>query len=145
MSGFQKFFAVVLLITSVSFGWLYFDANAILQDQITTCEKHEETIERLRERCSERYYEGFEKGYDSGYYDASKGFPDMYEPSTTSSYYDSYDDSYDDSSDYSITVYITDTGSKYHQSWCSYLKESSTAVSLSDAQYWGYDACSRCC
>lgn len=42
------------------------------------------------------------------------------------------------------TVYVTDTGSKYHRSSCSYLKNSSHAVSLSDALACGYTACSRC-
>lgn len=42
------------------------------------------------------------------------------------------------------TVYITDTGSKYHRSGCRYLSRSEHAVSLSDALARGYDACSVC-
>lgn len=42
-----------------------------------------------------------------------------------------------------VTVYVTDTGSKYHQSWCSYLK-SSNPISLEDAINQGYTPCSRC-
>lgn len=45
---------------------------------------------------------------------------------------------------YSQTVYITATGSKYHQSWCGYLWNSSYAISLSNAKSQGYTACSRC-
>jgi micrococcal nuclease len=42
------------------------------------------------------------------------------------------------------TVYITDTGSKYHSSGCSYLRKSKHAISLSSAKSQGYSACSRC-
>lgn len=43
-----------------------------------------------------------------------------------------------------VTVYITNTGSKYHKSGCQYLKESKIAISLSDAKARGYTACSKC-
>lgn len=44
----------------------------------------------------------------------------------------------------SQTVYITRTGNKYHKSGCRYLRQSSIAISLSDAQAQGYTACSVC-
>ncbi|WP_425755136.1 hypothetical protein ACPW7J_09700 [Ihubacter sp. rT4E-8] len=44
----------------------------------------------------------------------------------------------------SQTVYITDTGTKYHRSWCGYLHSSKHAISLSKAKQWGYSPCSRC-
>lgn len=44
----------------------------------------------------------------------------------------------------SQTVYITKTGSKYHNSGCQYLRQSKIAISLSDAKAQGYSACSRC-
>lgn len=40
-------------------------------------------------------------------------------------------------------VYITDTGSKYHRSNCSYLK-SKNAITKEKAISQGYSACSRC-
>ena len=40
-------------------------------------------------------------------------------------------------------VYVTNSGSKYHQEWCSYLK-SSNAISLENAINQGYTPCSRC-
>ena len=43
-----------------------------------------------------------------------------------------------------LTVYITDTGSKYHRGSCRYLSRSKHAISLSDALAAGYDACSVC-
>ncbi len=50
----------------------------------------------------------------------------------------------DDDDNQSITVYITDTGEKYHRSGCRYLKKSKYAISLSDAKAQGYDPCSVC-
>ncbi len=44
----------------------------------------------------------------------------------------------------SETVYITNTGSKYHRGSCRYLKKSKIAISKSDAIAQGYDACSVC-
>ena len=42
------------------------------------------------------------------------------------------------------TVYITNTGKKYHRSGCSYLKKSQSAISVSSAKAQGYTPCSRC-
>lgn len=42
------------------------------------------------------------------------------------------------------TVYITDTGSKYHRAGCQYLEDSSTEIDLSDAEANGYSPCSVC-
>ncbi len=42
------------------------------------------------------------------------------------------------------TVYITNTGKKYHRAGCSYLRQSQTAVSLDEAIRRGYTPCSRC-
>lgn len=42
-----------------------------------------------------------------------------------------------------ITVYITKTGSKYHRIGCPYLKDSSIAIDLSEAQK-RYGPCSKC-
>ncbi len=44
----------------------------------------------------------------------------------------------------STTVYVTDTGSKYHVSNCSYLRSSKHAIDLEDAVELGYTPCSRC-
>jgi len=44
----------------------------------------------------------------------------------------------------SRTVYITRTGSKFHASWCRYLRKSQFAISISDALRQGYDPCSVC-
>ena len=43
-----------------------------------------------------------------------------------------------------VTVYITASGEKYHNSGCRYLKNSKIAISLSDAKAKGYTPCSVC-
>ncbi len=43
-----------------------------------------------------------------------------------------------------IRVYITETGKKYHQGSCSYLRKSKIPISLKDACARGYTPCSRC-
>lgn len=42
------------------------------------------------------------------------------------------------------TVYVTESGSKYHKSSCSYLSSSKIAMSCDDAIDAGYTPCSRC-
>jgi micrococcal nuclease len=42
------------------------------------------------------------------------------------------------------TVYITDTGKKYHREGCASLSRSKHAVSLADAQSQGYGPCQNC-
>ena len=40
-------------------------------------------------------------------------------------------------------VYVTNTGEKYHRSWCSYLR-SKNPITKDKAISQGYSACSRC-
>lgn len=42
------------------------------------------------------------------------------------------------------TVYITDSGEKFHRADCSFLNESSHEISRAEAEEKGYTACSRC-
>lgn len=44
----------------------------------------------------------------------------------------------------SRTVYITRTGEKYHEGWCSSLRRSKIPISLEDAIARGYEACKIC-
>lgn len=50
----------------------------------------------------------------------------------------------DNSEDASDVVYITNEGTKYHRSWCSYLSSSKKAININDAIDKGYAPCSRC-
>ncbi len=44
----------------------------------------------------------------------------------------------------SQTVYITNTGTKYHNSGCRSLSKSKIAISLDDAKAKGYEPCKNC-
>jgi hypothetical protein len=44
----------------------------------------------------------------------------------------------------SKTVYITNSGKKYHSLGCMYLKKSQISISLDDAIGKGYEPCSKC-
>lgn len=46
--------------------------------------------------------------------------------------------------DNSSTVYITNTGTKYHRAGCSSLSKSKKAISVNEAKRNGYEACKRC-
>ena len=46
--------------------------------------------------------------------------------------------------EYNTTVYVTDTGDKYHRSTCQYLYASKISMKLGDAVKEGYTACSVC-
>ena len=47
-------------------------------------------------------------------------------------------------SDADVTVYVTDTGDKYHHGSCRHLDESKHALSLLDARAGGYGPCRTC-
>lgn len=52
--------------------------------------------------------------------------------------------SYNTSQEKSYTVYITNTGAKYHKSGCRYLSKSCIKADLNDAIAEGYTACKVC-
>ena len=86
------------------------------------------TINLLQSECEENYDNGYSDGYSDGYADAQSGS----------------DSNYSNEDFIGTTVYITDTGSKYHRYGCQYLRQSCHSISLSDAEAQGYEACSVC-
>lgn len=46
--------------------------------------------------------------------------------------------------DAAVTVYVTNTGSKYHRDGCRYLSKSQISIALSSAKSQGYSPCSVC-
>lgn len=95
---------------------------------------------------------GYTSGYSAGYSAASKtdtsrptvkyrGAADKQE--STAPTYDTYRSKRVEAI-LNSTVYVTDTGSKYHSAGCSYLSQSCIEISYSDAIDRGYTACSRC-
>lgn len=87
--------------------------------------------------------EGYSEGYDSGYADGLEYGKAHAEPSTNQSE-ETSTKTFSTSEQQTITVYITDYGSKYHRQGCQYLWDSSNAVTLSNAKAWGYSPCSVC-
>ena len=49
-----------------------------------------------------------------------------------------------DSGNSNVTVHITETGIKYHNAGCQYLKSSDLEVTLQDANSRGLTPCSKC-
>ena len=118
---------------------------------------------QLDEKHTEGYAEGFDNGYQAGYENGKKdgraeakeeaaeeerddtedsGSSGTYRPYSSSGASDSSGSSSTSSS--GTTVYVTDTGSKYHRYGCQYLRESCHGMTLSQAKQAGYTACSRC-
>lgn len=117
-----------------------------------------------------RYETGYDEGYEKGTYDQGLKDKDIWTEKVTAARKEGYDQGYRVGSDAlaasledriqeaqstrrstsnstqttSQTVYVTATGSKYHRSGCSYLRQSCYSISLNDAKARGYTACSRC-
>lgn len=137
-------------------------------------ERHQDVVAEAQEASyNAGYNKGNEKGYDEGYNDGydtgaddgyekgyyrghAEGFAEGYSKGKDIGYDNGYSygyqqglsstrKSYSNTNDITITVYITDTGSKYHRSNCSYLWSSSHAINLNAAKAQGYEPCSRCC
>lgn len=85
---------------------------------------------RINAEKAQSYDDGYNAGYEDGYSDSSSGTSG---PISWPSY-----------ETWSETVYITDTGEKYHRLGCQYLRESCIAIPRNEAISQGYTACSRC-
>lgn len=100
--------------------------------------------------AEENYNEGYTDGQDNKQDAMDDAYSDGYDEGYNDGYYDGYYYAYDEISynegidDQSITVYITDTGRKYHRWGCKYLLDSYHAISLQNALKSGYTACSQC-
>lgn len=101
------------------------------------------TIEQLRSDARDSYDEGYDIGYDEGADAQRKSTQHNNEHDGNGYVSQSSDDNYDDDN-ITTTVYITDTGSKYHRYGCQYLRQSCHSISLSDAKSQGYEPCSVC-
>ena len=142
-------------------------ANEEAEEKISSLEEsaretethYEDRIYELEKELDERYDAGRSYGYDEGYDEGYRvGYQDGFNDaeSACEDEHGSYT-SYIQTSSYqppasqntepvqtSVTVYITKTGTKYHTSGCSYLKNSKIAISKDTAIAQGYTACSRC-
>lgn len=113
------------------------DVTSLLED----AEKPEDLERQLEAKRTEGYAEGFDRGYKAGYENGKKdGSAEAGKASKGSS--SSEGSGY--ASQSAVTVYVTDTGSKYHSYGCQYLRESCHGMTLYQAKQAGYTACSRC-
>lgn len=129
------FFLVFLAIVSmVSHNNLSNENEALMEERATLEDKVESLTSDLNE------YESYLEAKDNEIIRLQNIVDSMEE--SGSSYYG--ESAYLQSDTQSITVYVTNTGSKYHENGCQYLRESKIAISLSNAKAQGYDACSRC-
>ena len=126
------------------------DVTSLLED----AEKSEDLERQLEAKRTEGYADGFNRGYKAGYENGKKdGSAEAGEASDDSSssaatYSGGTTSSSSEGSGYAsqsaVTVYVTDTGSKYHSYGCQYLRESCHGMTLYQAKQAGYTACSRC-
>ena len=129
-------------------------ASVDVTSRLEDAEKSEDLERQLEAKRTEGYAEGFDRGYKAGYENGKKDgsaeageAPDdssssaaTHSGGTTSS--SSEGSGY--ASQSAVTVYVTDTGSKYHSYGCQYLRESCHGMTLYQAKQAGYTACSRC-
>ena len=95
--------------------------------------------EGLRSGKASGHAEGYQEGYNDG---KSDGYDSGYQDGKNISRYSSTSASGETVTlTLSRTVDVTDTGSKYHRSGCSYLNRSKHPISLTDAQNQGYSPC----
>lgn len=76
----------------------------------------------------EQYEEGYQYGYQIGHKDGVSDTKSNYSKGNQSG----------------VTVYVTKSGSKYHEKGCSYLGDDSIPISVKDAYESGYTPCSKC-
>lgn len=140
-----KVWSIVLLTALLSLGFYgtYQYAYQTGYDQgysTGTAELNSKTKAARKAAFDIGYNEGYNRGYNAGY-DAGRVGTHYSENQSGFSR-----ESRESPSDTAVsqTVYITNTGEKYHRSSCSYLRQSKIAIPLSSAKSKGYTACSRC-
>ena len=118
---------------------------------LTSCITEDEFNAAIESAQTESYELGKAKGYETGYADGrAKGYETGFAEGREKGYKTGFDEGkaslQKQSSSYnnSYTVYITNTGSKYHRGSCHYLRYSSYAISVNDARASGYDPCKVC-
>ncbi|KAF5034576.1 hypothetical protein DSECCO2_594680 [anaerobic digester metagenome] len=75
------------------------------------------------------YKNGYESGYNIGYVAGQQDTKKTYSSPRHNS---------------RATVYVTPSGTKYHEKGCQYLNEGGIPISLKEAKSGGYSPCSKC-
>lgn len=134
----DSFFSVVRVFVTLLFiaAAFYVGTEYRASDMISLSDANAQITAAEQSSYQDGFKAGEDYGYNSGY---SKGY-NAAKNAGSSNWTVTYNGG---SNTQEQTVYVTDTGSKYHRAGCSYLI-SSNAISLSDALARGYTACSRC-
>ena len=120
----------------------------ILLMQLTYTHYKSYTIDDIEAAYDDGYNEGVDTGYKRGYDTGYRQGVDIGSMESRYSSSSAYDDSY--SYDYDVpssAVYVTASGSKYHKSWCQYVRNKAQLYyydSATEAEWDGYSACSVC-
>ena len=130
------------------------DAKAEAEEQYQ--KGYDEGLAKAESDAQASYDKGYQEGYDKGKEEAEAAAQAAKETAaaasssqtsrsvSTDSTSSSAASTTSSSDSNSVTVYVTDTGSKYHVAGCQYLRQSQHARTLSQAKSEGYTACSRC-
>lgn len=78
---------------------------------------------------AKKYSDGYTTGYDFGYEEGVQDTKSAYSKQSNNG---------------GVTVYITPSGTKYHEKGCPYLHDDGISISLKKAKEEGYTACSKC-
>jgi flagellar biosynthesis/type III secretory pathway protein FliH len=92
------------------------------------------------------YADGYDAGYETGGYD---GYYYGYDQGESAGQVEGYQYGYTEGKTDMVTggdttVYVTRSGTKYHQAGCTNLTASKIPMALSEAIAQGYSACSKC-
>ncbi len=93
---------------------------------------------------------GYDEGYAAGYTEGSEaGYTAGYSQGVSDGQQDGYEDGYATGKNLMVagseaTVYVTKSGTKYHNADCANLTTSKIPIALSDAVAQGYTPCSKC-
>lgn len=109
----------------------------------------------LTQEAGDAFQQGYDSGYDAGYAQKQKDAqaareryvasitPASPEPSAPGENTGNAGTTGTETPS-SATVYVTQSGKKYHADGCKYLSKSKSAISLTDAKNRGYTPCSKC-
>ena len=116
------------------------DKNAELIEQVEQLSAENSTLKKQAELAAQAPEEPSEEFTEEVYNEESPS--ETYSEPASASYYEEPVEEY--SEPQGQTVYVTNTGSKYHQDGCRYLSKSKIPISLDDAISSGYEPCSKC-
>ena len=140
----QKLFVGLLLCFIVGLSYFQFDMSEMMSAVGITSRYDAGYEAGYLAGLEEGTESGYNKGYKAGFKDGENSAKDYYAArELAKELWPNASKASSSSSSSATWVYVTDTGSKYHKSGCSYLK-SSNKIELSEALSLGYDACSRC-